>query len=558
MKLKISNRHTLMLGLTAILALSIELLGNGAFFGVALAQTTTGQQTDGAQDSITQQLFLPIISKPGGAQAPASPTPTPTPSPTLMVTAQPVTLTPTPTPSPTKAPAESNPALFLESEWRTSSASLQKDNRGGLHVGYYFYEAQNDNAPNYAVYAYCNSSCETVTNWTKVKLAEERDVLEVQLTLTSAGQPRLLIRAVSTVYPDGKDYLYAACDQNCTSSAGWQVGYVLSSAGTDIFNLYDDESPQRFFALDLQDRPRFLYQDRNFAYVEPDHYGHYYVTCDVNCTAGTPDNPTWQQTRITEEYRAPLKYEYEILDYPSLTFTKAGGPRILGVLYPTSQSATPEGLYYFGCDSGCDQRQNWQRVYLLDRGSGTAVSWDLELDSQDRPRFALYRGTGTFAAEQLLYLWCNENCLDQATKDAHWEYNETGVAVTNGKHPDLELDSQDRPHIAYVDDTAGGLGYVWCSTDCESDNAGWQHQVIESATVLQQAWPVAIPVACRSGLWHGLTPVLSLDQNDNPHVAYDTTYHAQCLYDDPSDGEPPFTAFHLIIRAVRVTVFTLP
>ncbi|MEZ4678085.1 MAG: hypothetical protein R2932_28090 [Caldilineaceae bacterium] len=114
------------------------------------------------------------------------------------------------------------------------------------------------------------------------------------------------------------------------------------------------------------------------------------------------------------------------------------------------------------------------------------------------------------------------------------------------------------PHIAYTDQTAGGLGYAWCTADCESDNATWQHKVVESATVLHDDWPVAIPLTCDGGLWHGLTPVLALDQLDKPHVAYDTTYHAHCLFDDPSDGKPPFTAFHLIVRAVRVVVFDLP
>ncbi|HRW10710.1 MAG TPA: hypothetical protein P5121_36665 [Caldilineaceae bacterium] len=501
------------------------------------------QPTVSGQDRALQYQYLPLVSNKQSAVATATPTPT---------------NVPTVTPTPTTEPQATTVALFLEDAWRTSSAALKQDNNGGLHVGYYYYEGQHDGAPNYAVYAYCPADCGEPSHWAKVNLAEDRDVLEVQLALTSSGHPRLLIRADSTVYPGGKDYLYAACDQNCASQAGWQVGYVLSSDGTDIFNVYDDDAPQRSFTLDPQDRPRFLYQDRNYAHAEPDHYGHYYVRCDSNCTAGTPDQPTWQQTRITEEYRDQFSYEYEILDYPSLTFTKAGGPRVLGVLYPTSHSATPEGLYYFGCDTNCDQRENWHRVYLLDRGSGTAVSWDLALDSQDRPRLALYRGTGTFEAEKVLYLWCNENCLDQATKDDHWEFNDPGVEVTNGRHPDLVLNGRQQPRIAYVDQLTGGLGYAWCTADCESDNATWHHQTVEDANVLQTDWPVALPVSCLDGLWHGLTPVLALDSSEHATVAYDTTYHAQCLYDDPSDGEPPFTAFHEIVRAVRAVGFQLP
>lgn len=523
--------------------------------GEAWAQADSDQPTAASE---AQLIFLPMVGK-YSAQSGNTPTPTAT-------TEAPGTETPTPTPTatPTASPtATTEPtvdtlARFLNSEWRTSSAAMQTDATGGIHVGYYYYEAQFDDAPNYAMYAYCASDCEQLANWQQVALAQDRDVIEVQLALTAAGQPRMLIRAVSTVYPAGKDYLYAACDQNCTSSTNWQIGYVLSSDGTDILDVNDDNSPQRSFALDPQDRPRFLYQDRNYANAEPDHYGHYYVSCNSNCIGGTPETPTWQQTRITEEYRSDFQYEYEIINYPSLTFTQAGAPRVLGVLYPTSHSATPEGIYYFGCDNGCDDRANWQRVWLLDRGSGTEVSWDLTLDSQDRPRLALYRGTGTFEAEKVLYIWCNETCLDQATKDDHWQFNDPGVAATDGRHPALALDSQERPHIAYTDQTVGGLGYVWCSANCESDSPTWHHQAIEGATDLHADWPVAIPPACDTGLWHGLTPVLSLSSTDQPTVAYDTTYHARCFYDDPSDGQPPFTAFHLIVRAVRVIRFALP
>lgn len=541
MKVSMNVYHKSIRLSTAILLLAVMLGGviSAMWYTIASAQATQGQA------SATSQLFLPMISREGNGQPGRTPTPTPTSQ-------------PTPTATPTEQPSTQPFKLFLEDSWRTSSSAIQRDKSGGLHAGYYFYESQNDGAPNYAMYAYCATGCDQVANWAKVKLAKDRDVIEVQLALTSAGHPRMLIRADSTVFPGGKDYLYAACDQNCTSESSWQLGYVATTHGTDIFDVTDDDSPQRSFKLDPQDRPRFLFQDRNYAYAEPDLYGHYYASCDSNCTAGTSENPTWKRTRITDEFTENFRFEYEILDFPSLTFSKAGGPRVLANVIPTSKSPTPQGLYYFACDSGCDQRANWQRIYLLDRGSGTEVSWDLELDNQDRPRLAFYRGTGSILAEKLLYLWCNEQCLDQATKDDHWQFNDPGVEVTNGRHPDLELDSQQRPRIAYSDQSAGGLGYVWCNTACESDNAVWQHQTVDNNTALQQSWPVALPLSCDTGLWHGLTPILTLATNDQPTVAYDTTYHAHCFYDDPSDGKPPFTGFHLIVRAARVVAFDQP
>ena len=501
-----------------------------------------------------QNVFLPLVVN----EAQGRTLPTPTPLATPSATTQPNQPTPTPTATVQPTPAPSSAGLFMETEWRTSSASLKVDQQGGQHVGYYYYEGMHDNAPNYAVYAYCASQCEKSEQWQRVNLAQDRDVIEVQLALTKAGQPRMLIRADSTVYSGAKDYLYAACDQSCTNANNWQIGYVATTDGTDIFDVYDDDAPQHSFALDPQDRPRFVFQDRNYAHAEPDLYGAYYAACDADCTAGTPDNPTWTRTRVTNEVKGDFIYEYEIIDYPSLTFTSQGAPRFIGSLIPTNQSGDPQGLYYFGCDSGCDQQENWQRIFLIDRGAGTDPSWDLTLDKQDRPRLAFYKGQADLAGEKLLYIWCNENCFDKASRDAQWSYNDPGVPTSSGKHPDLELDSQSRPHIAYNDASDGGLGYVWCSANCETDNPTYQHKVVESVDLLQQTWPVAIPPHCDGGLWHGITPILALDGANKPHVAYDATYHARCLYDDPSDGQPPVYAFHLIVRAVRETSFALP
>ena len=51
-------------------------------------------------------------------------------------------------------------------------------------------------------------------------------------------QPRLLFRSSSTVYTNGNDYYYAACDQNCTVGAQWSVVYVLSNSAA-VFELND-------------------------------------------------------------------------------------------------------------------------------------------------------------------------------------------------------------------------------------------------------------------------------------------------------------------------------
>ncbi len=77
----------------------------------------------------------------------------------------------------------------------------------------------------YGVCAAPVTRCADAANWTYVQLAD--GVRDVQLQLTPAGQPRLLIVTSSTVYANGKDYLYAACDSSCTNRNQWSVVRVL-------------------------------------------------------------------------------------------------------------------------------------------------------------------------------------------------------------------------------------------------------------------------------------------------------------------------------------------
>ncbi len=431
-------------------------------------------------------------------------------------------------------------AMFIQPDKKIASASVVVDEQGGQHLASVDYIPYAEHPA--ALYHYCPpaTDCTRPENWTTVRLGD--NVNEVQLALTPAGQPRLLFQAGSTVYDlTDKDYYYAACDSNCTDPQNWASVYLLSSSGTAIFDVSDGISPQRYFSLDPQGRPRFVYLDRNYFYAEPDHTGVYYVFCDIDCTnAGN-----WSQTRIS----LAQDYDYEVAKYPALAFTSQGWPRVVADLSPLASSGEPAGIYYLACETGCENGENWGRVGLYNRGSGVTVSWDLELDRQDRPRLAYYQGEGDEKGDQLYYAWCEgSNCLDLAG----WQDVNLGLGLTNGQHPDLELDREGRPHLAYLTNGGGGVGYSRCTAACESEGGAWRHQTLETAADLETAFPVPIPSHCDAGLWDSLTPVLALDPAGQARVAYDTVYEARCAYDDPFDNLPPGTRFEHVRRSVRL------
>lgn len=501
-----------------VLALLLLLVGT---IGRVLAQTAVSPSETVTQETAgSNQIFIPLVVKGG------------------------TTTTPPPTPQP-----NSSGGIFLDRTVKTASASTAIDAAGGFHTAYIHYVADVEGTP--AVYGYCPpTDCSKAANWQYAELLDE--TREVQLSLTTAGQPRLLIVTNSAVYSGGKDYHYAACNASCTQSSQWTITRVLSSWGTDSFDVNNDRTPQHSFALDHQGRPRFFYQDRNYFYAEPDHYGAFYAYCDANCTNAA----SWQQTEVGRF----INYDAELFDLPSLTFTSTGQPRVISRVYAKNAdgSEAPTGLYYYECNASCGQTASWQRVFLIPTGTGALPhpSWDIELDSSNRPRVVIFTGTDLTpesVENSLLYLWCNTNCLDVN----NWDFNSVGLAREVGQSPDLELNAQGKPRIAWIDIT-GDAGYSWCNTACESATPPWQSKIVETEAALRQNFPQAIPFSCDSDVWEGLAPILSLDKSGNPRLAYDVSVEARCLYDDPNDGQPPYYQFMPVWRAARLAYFNQP
>ena len=89
-----------------------------------------------------------------------------------------------------------------------------------------------------------------------------------------------------------------------------------------------------------------------------------------------------------------------------------------------------------------------------------------------------------------------------------WSYTAVGTR-DDGESPDLELDAQNRPRVAWIADD-GSLGYAWCTTACEGDSPQWQTRAIETPAAMEQANPQAIPAHCDQAVWQGIAPTLSL------------------------------------------------
>jgi len=491
---------------------------------------------------------------------PGTPTPTATPTTTRTPTATPTATVPV-TPTPPPATIQKSLALFVDPAWQTSNASVAVDNHGGKHRAYY-YDAAAKGGPTYAVYEQCTSGCEHAHNWHGMTFAE--DVNEVQLELDAAGNPHLLIRT-GAPNTDQYSYAYAVCTGDCTQESSWamlEVGYAIGGAA---YEAHDAEQPQRSFALDPNGHPRFVYLDHDLS-TTPLHAGIFYVWCDTNCGS---DLSQWQEVLITdiEQWNGQIDKQEQAY-YLALAFTPQGQPRLVTAEYYPYLDTTDTvwRLGYFACDEMCELGYLWNAVALYERGTGPLPSADLALDGNGHPHVAFYQqetagvlpdGGNLAIPPRLLYLTCAAaNCMTPS----NWNGTEIGLGSNQGGAPDLALDAQGRPRIAYTLGAPGGLGYSWCDSNCITGApAAWRHGVVESPAELQAALPQSHPTTCDRGGWTGLTPVLTLPATGNPHIAYDATYVAHCLRDaDPNDGTPATWHDDVLRRAARIVSFTQP
>jgi hypothetical protein len=314
-----------------------------------------------------------------------------------------------------------------------------------------------------------------------------------------------------------------------------------------IVEYSDDELPQRYFALDPEGRPRFVYSDRD-SWREPDHLGTFYAYCDAGCT----DIANWFEAQISKDNGNQGPYRSEKFYYASLAFSRDGKAHVLA----EGTSMQDESyLFYVACDSDCGSAGSWSSAPIYGRGSGVNVAYDVELDAQGRPRIAFYEGAQLEAkGDQLWYGWCDQGC----TSAANWQRHDLGLAAGEGQEPDLELDATGKPRIAYALYAQGGLGYGWCDNACETSGGQWQHQVVESRNDLAALWPVAHPSHCDGGLWDGVTPTLALDKSGNALIGYDATYSARCWYNLVTREWEPFHQFHLVWRTARTYFLPKP
>ena len=407
---------------------------------------------------------------------------------------------------PTTAPVTPQPEgprwpLFADAEQKVGSGTLAVDDQDGIHIAYVDSIPLADGPQ--AHYAYCPASaaCGAGEGWVGTELGE--DVLGVMLATTGDGHPRLLIQQEGRVLEGGKDYHFAACDTACDQPDGWQTGYVTSTWGTELNDVFLGEKTRRAFALDHEGRPGFVFYDRDYFHAEPDHLGGFYTWCDADCTGGTPTAPTWQEAYIG----GGEPYDTDIYSLPALAYTSDGRPRMVVEVTTGEAGRARNGIIYKACDAACDRPGSWTHTRIAERGYESDVSWDLALDANDQPHVAFYQGSlEDSGGNRLFHLTCTDACDDPAG----WTSLDLGLGRGEGESPDIELQADGRPAISYLHSGGSAVHLARCVDDCSRPD-GWRATILDTDVDLENDYPVARPFTCDAGIWDAESTRLGFD-----------------------------------------------
>lgn len=231
------------------------------------------------------------------------------------------------------------------------------------------------------------------------------------------------------------------------------------------------------------------------------------ATCTEACETATP---VWQLVTVDSDSNVGLR--------SSVQRTSAGSPVI--AYYDWDN----ERLKLATCTANCESATpTWQHT-VVDDQADVGLYQSLQLDAEDRPVIAYYDYTN----EILRVATCLDNCDSPSPSWQLGVVDDGGEEESDvGMYASLQLDSNERPVIAYYDYDYGLLQIAKCLNDCRSDNPQWEIQYLDGFNEGENDV--------------GAYASLQLDSQDRPVISYhdydeNTIKLATCTHDCDEAG----------------------
>ncbi len=260
-------------------------------------------------------------------------------------------------------------------------------------------------------------------------------------------------------------------------------------------------------ALDANDRPHIVWCDGTWGNNYELVYVHWNGTnwlIDNNATYDGTANCRIMPSGSNDSFHPSLRLDSNGL--PHVSFERIQGARPTEVCYGRLATAgTSDWVNHAGV--------SWTGANVIVSQTTNAVSEypSLALDSSNRPHIS-WQDRGFGASYEIAYVRSNgTNWL--TASGAVWTPNSPNVSKNIGVsiRPSLEIDSNDRPHIAWSDNTSTGssqeIYYVRWDGSNWVDISGAGYSGGSNANIT-------------NNFGDSLTPSLELDNNNNPHISW--------------------------------------
>lgn len=198
---------------------------------------------------------------------------------------------------------------------------------------------------------------------------------------------------------------------------------------------------------------------RMVSYYDHDNKNLKLATCTAACET---DTPVWQIVTVDNDTDVGFR--------SSIQRTSAGSPVI--AYYDWDN----ERLKLATCTANCESATpTWQHV-VVDDQADVGVYQSLQLDAENRPVIAYY----DYTDEILRIATCLDDCDSTSPSWQLGVVDDGGEEEADvGMYASLQLDSNDRPVIAYHDYDYGILQIAKCLNNCRSDNPQWEIQYLD-------------------------------------------------------------------------------
>lgn len=309
------------------------------------------------------------------------------------------------------------------------------------------------------------------------------------VALDGSGNP-----AIAYALGDGT-LTYASYDPSATPQWSFEVVATGLDPENYILTLAFDKSdpPQPHIAWAHGNTLWYASPDGSggwsLAYLEGDHYipwtsmaidgdGNAHISYGITITSPSNRGALMYVSYVSSSWTTPETVLNPGLDHvypgdrPSLAFDSAGNPHISSHYH--SSSGVSE-LVYSSYDPNDDPP--WSTV-TVDDGTGTDFTAvgdfdSLAIDGNDHPHISYQAKNTTSGQTELKYAWHDGTGWNLAVVDDSTDYG-----MYAGERSSLALDSNDVPHISYVNATfseTSALMYAW------PDGSGWAHDSIASS-----------------------------------------------------------------------------